>query len=167
MDSKAINTKIKELLEAIPNWTGKIHLYIPPLSNEIDVANALMESLGDKIDVWFINRVRVKTLKYGEAPRGSIPTSFRQRLHLVQVRGFQSTRTTTESGDPSEVEFQALCDTIEEALTKNTSLGQTAPVVYFGGFEMDIGFDQIGKVLCHVMTARATVIEYIPTAYEI
>jgi hypothetical protein len=169
MDAVDIGQEIQDLLEGIENWSGKIHQYIPPVSSEIDVAQALTTDPIErtKVDVWFINRVRIRTLKYGEAPRGSIPVGFRQRTHLFQIRGFQSVRTTTTSGDPSEVEFQALCDKIEGVLAKSVSLGMTAPSLYFGGLEMDIGYDMIGKVLCHVMTARVMVTETIQTSYTV
>lgn len=160
---------IKNTLEAISNWTGRVYTYTPPIKSETDLASYVTRAdIDDKtVDAWFINRTGLSHRKYGEATR-KIHTRERQVIHEYRIRGFVSQRTKDKDDNAinSELLFQDLCDQIEAAFAIKSTLGITTHTVYAEGFTMDIVYQSFGSVLCHSMDARLIITEHRATSYE-
>lgn len=159
-------TTLKETLEAITDWTGRVYIYIPPIKTEVDIADYLTRA-GDstRLDAWFVNRTSISTRVYGEAAY-EIHIGQRVKIHRYQIKGFQSMVEDTGTDQTSEEDFQDLCDTIEAAITPAISLGVTARTVYLRNFDLDIDFQSFGQVLCHTATISLDIVEYKTTTYS-
>jgi len=162
---------IKNILESLSGWTGRVYVYIPPIRSEEDFNSYFLEAetMPDgkkRLNAWFINRTRLSPRKFGEAPRG-VPLGYRARSHTYSIRGFMSVIKATPSGVSSEEEFQDICDNVEAALSIPVSLGHSDRTVVVGSIDLDIAYDNFGVVLCHVVTGTVTVTEYVITAHTL
>ena len=168
-EGRTYATTIKDTLEAISGWTGRVYIYTPPIKSETDVADYLTRSTegDDTLDAWFVNRTGLATQKYGEARR-AVHTRERVVTHEYRIRGFQSQRSKDADGNSitSELLFQDLCDQIEAAISIKSTMGVTSRTVYGGGFQADIIYQTFGSILCHSLDARFIVHEHKATSYE-
>ena len=160
---------LKDILEAIDGWTGRVYVYVPPIKTETDFNNYFLEAEENeggkrRLNAWFVNRTRVSARKYGEAPR-RVPLGYRLRMHIYTIKGFVSLISDTGTDLSSEESFQDLCDTIEGALSIPVSLGHTDRTVIVTGVDVDINYDTFGVVLCHVANIGITVSETVATAH--
>lgn len=166
MDGIEVANKIKDILEGVDGWTGKVYVYIPNVKSDEEYLNALVDDDSRRVDVWFIRRSNIRSRKYGEATR-STPLGYRVKYHVFMVRGFQSVYDAGEITDAtSETSFQERCDDIEADLAKSVSLGVTDHDLVLTGVDISIDYDSLGKALCHTATISLTVEERLRTYYE-
>jgi hypothetical protein len=160
--------EIKTRLEAITDFTGRVHVYIPPVRDEQDTKAYFVETDGEKrLNTWFITRARLMGRKYGEENR--IPSRYRARHHVYQITGYISVIGDLDpsSGLASEERFQNLVDQIEETFGPVTSLGKTDRTVSLTGFDAEVRYQEQFGVLCHMATIMMTVTEYVQTSYTL
>lgn len=166
MNGIEVANKVKDVLEGMDEWTGKIYVYIPNVKTDEEYLNALVDDTSRRVDVWFIRRSNIRSRKYGEAHR-TVPLGYRVKYHTFTIRGFQSVYDAGKIEDAtSEIDFQNRCDDIEETLAKTVSLGVTDHDLVLVGTDIQIDYDSLSKALCHVATISLTVEERLRTYYE-
>jgi len=169
MNGIEVANKIKDVLESVEGWTGKIYVYIPDVKSDQEYLDALVDNSTGRVDAWFIRRSGFRSIKYGEGVR--IPTNYRVKQHTFSIRGWQSIydRHSGKSLEDatSEIDFQDRCDKIEETLAKTYSLGVSTHDVVVAGVNFTINHDMFSKVLCHYVNISLTVEERLCTNYEL
>lgn len=153
--------RIIAILQQVEGFTGRTYAYVPNLSALEELVQALTDAEG-RINVWFVTRTGLSTARYGEGRR--VVTWHRIKTHQYTIRGYVAVRDDSEA---SEMEFQALCDRIEETLGKRMSLGVEYGTTMAKNISASIGYDTLGNVLCHVCTLTLTVDEVLATQYQL
>lgn len=160
MDGQEFARRIKSLLESIPGWEGRVFVYIPPVHTESQIVETLTDS-SRRINTWFINRTGFSVSRYGDNA-GRTPLGYRVKSHLFQLKGFVAMH-----GPDSEIQFQDLCDRIEEAFAPVCSLGVDDHTVFVRGTRASISYEEFLGVLCHTVIFTFEVMETIRTAYTL
>ena len=163
MDYGTVATLIEFGLGSVSGFSGKTFKYIPNIKTEQEVLDNL--TVDGRINAWFINRIGVSAQKYGEAAR-RIPSRYRGKDHLFQIRGFVSLYED-QSGTPSEIQFQNLCDNIEEWFSTHASLGIADHTVFVQAVRVDVGYEMFAGALCHSATVYLQVSETLATNYQL
>ena len=163
MNYDEIADKIADVLGSVSGFGGTIYSYIPVAHTETEIAERFVNSQG-QIDAWFISRVAVSSLRPGAM--GQVPFTYRGRLHTFRISGFKGV-VEDNSGTPSEVAFQMLCDDIEAALAPTLCLGVTDQSLVVTDINEAIGYEMWMNTLCHRVTIDLTVREVVQTTYVV
>jgi hypothetical protein len=163
MDGRVFADTLKGYLEGISGWDGVVYTYLPQVRTREEFIQAVMAE-DERINVWFINRVRLSSRKWGEAaPR--TPSQHRNRRHTFRIVGYRSVYKASSDQYESEEQFQNLVDDIEEELGRRVSMGVTDHTVFVMGLDFDIRYHEFGAYLCHNVIIDLTVEETVPTSY--
>lgn len=154
--------RIRVILADIQELGGaRFYTYFPNISELSELANTLLDATG-RVNAWFIIRSGLNVSRYGEGRR--VPSQSRIKTHVFTVRGYISVYDNLTT---SEVEFQNLCDKVEERLGVSMSLGVQFGTTIARSISMAIGYEMLGRILCHTCTISITVDEYLATSYEL
>lgn len=167
MNGIVVANKIKDVLESVDDWTGRVYVYIPNVKSDQEYLDSLVDQNTDRVDVWFIRRSNIRSRKYGEAAR-TTPLGYRTKQHVFTIRGFQSVYDAGKIEDAtSETDFQDRCDNIEKRFARTTSLGVSTHDVILTNLDIAIDYDSLSKALCHTAIITLTIEERLRTHYEL
>lgn len=152
---------LKTALEGIDDWTGKVYVYVPYTRTKEELRDNLV-NVDDRIDVWFINRVGIGTLRRGEAPE--VATRSRRKVHRFEIKGFVAVADDAQTLASEEM-FQDLCDTIEEEMAPLLGWAAISSTHLVRRLDVSIGMDFFVGILCHVFTGITEVHEWLATTY--
>lgn len=166
MIGRAVADIYKARLEGISGWTGRVYIYLKDWKTEEELLDNLTETgEGKRINVWFITRTNLATLRYGQSGRWRIAQNQRVKLHTFQIKGLVSVFEDPGEVLTSEERFQELCDSIDTAFAAPRSLGITERTVVEGSLSMTIGYQQFAKFGVHAVTMRIDVAEFLAVTY--
>ena len=135
---------IKDVLSTIEG-IGVIHIKYPDINNLSDLKELTVTNVdgGDTINAWFIQRSAISQ------DRSTAALTQAYRTHTFEIRGFY--RFSDERD--SEVTWQDLLDTIVDGLITQMTYSSVAEYSEMAQVT-DIGYAELGPVLCHTGTIR-------------
>ena len=158
MSYSTILAQIKTSVEAVTN-VGKVYSnirYAQDLGNFYEIFRTTINNQ-DEIRVWMISRngrqsiTGPKEVSFGNF-RFVIPATQRAIVHNILIEGLMSFKD-----DDTEVDFQALLDSVHDQIKNNLTFSNTAKTRSDPMSTIDYRY--LGPVLCHYATVEFGVLE--------